>query len=121
MCMGKSSRNCWRETPDSPQRHKVQHKEPPRGHNLTSSLCGPLCDLRAFVVKLFLIEITNLAVRQGKFALAGIALAVPAGCYGVLMGKSGGGKTTILEAIAGLRRVEAGTISLAGRDVTHLR
>jgi molybdate/tungstate transport system ATP-binding protein len=68
-----------------------------------------------------LIQITNLAVRQGKFALAGISLAVPAGSYGVLMGKSGCGKTTILEALAGLRRVGAGSIALAGRDVTHLR
>ena len=68
-----------------------------------------------------MIEINNLAVRQGKFALAGISLAVPAGSYGVLMGKSGCGKTTILEALAGLRRVEAGSIALAGRDVTRLR
>lgn len=68
-----------------------------------------------------LIEITNLSVRQGKFALAGIALAVPAGQYAVLMGKSGCGKTTILEAVAGLRPAAAGTITLAGRDVTHLR
>jgi molybdate/tungstate transport system ATP-binding protein len=68
-----------------------------------------------------LIEITNLAVRQGKFAIAGISLAVPTGSYGVLMGKSGCGKTTILEALAGLRRVEDGTIALAGRDVTYLR
>ena len=68
-----------------------------------------------------MIEITNLAVRQGKFALAGITFAVPAGRYGVLMGKSGCGKTTILEAMAGLRPVEAGTIRLAGHDVTRLR
>ena len=68
-----------------------------------------------------MIEIRDLAVRQGKFALAGIALAVPAGRYAVLMGKSGCGKTTVLEAVAGLRRVENGTIALAGRDVTSLR
>jgi ABC-type sugar transport system ATPase subunit len=68
-----------------------------------------------------MIEIHNLAVRQGKFALSGVSLAVPAGRYAVLMGKSGCGKTTVLEAVAGLRRVESGTISLAGRDVTHIR
>ena len=68
-----------------------------------------------------MIEITNLAVRQGKFALAGVSFAVPAGRYAVLMGKSGCGKTTILEALAGLRPVEAGTVSLAGRDATRLR
>ena len=68
-----------------------------------------------------MIEIRDLAVRQGKFALAGVALAVPTGRYAVLMGKSGCGKTTVLEAVAGLRRVETGTIALAGRDVTSLR
>jgi ABC-type sugar transport system ATPase subunit len=68
-----------------------------------------------------MIQITNLAVRQGKFALAGVSLAVPTGTYGVLMGKSGCGKTTVVEAVAGLRPVEAGSIALAGRDVTHLR
>jgi len=68
-----------------------------------------------------LIELTNLAVRQGKFALAGVSLSVPTGTYGVLMGKSGCGKTTVLEAVAGLRRVERGSVALAGREVTHLR
>jgi molybdate/tungstate transport system ATP-binding protein len=68
-----------------------------------------------------MIQVTDLAVRQGKFALAGISLAVPEGRYAVLMGKSGCGKTTILEAIAGLRLPTAGTITLAGRDVTHVR
>jgi molybdate/tungstate transport system ATP-binding protein len=68
-----------------------------------------------------MIQITDLAVRQGKFALAGISLAVPAGQYAVLMGKSGCGKTTILEAIAGLRTPTAGAITLADRDVTHVR
>jgi molybdate/tungstate transport system ATP-binding protein len=68
----------------------------------------------------FLISITNLAVRQGKFEFTGLSFEVPTGHYAVLMGKSGCGKSTILEAIAGLRHPTAGTISLAGRDVTRL-
>jgi ABC-type sugar transport system ATPase subunit len=67
------------------------------------------------------IEVTDLTVRQGKFSLAGLSFAVPAGHYAVLMGKSGCGKTTVLEAVAGLRPVESGAIRLAGRDVTDLR
>jgi ABC-type sugar transport system ATPase subunit len=35
------------------------------------------------------------------------------------MGKTGSGKTTILEAIAGLRPIRGGTILLDGRDVTR--
>jgi molybdate/tungstate transport system ATP-binding protein len=67
-----------------------------------------------------MIAITNLAVRQGKFALTDISLAVPTGQYAVLMGKSGCGKTTILEAIAGLRHPVAGIVSILDRDVTRL-
>ncbi len=68
-----------------------------------------------------MIAITNLAVRQGKFTLSGVSLTVLPGQYGVLMGKSGCGKTTILETVAGLRIPAAGSITLAGRDVTRLR
>ena len=68
-----------------------------------------------------MIQIQNLSIRQGKFALFGVSLAAPPGQYAVLTGKSGCGKTTILEAVAGLRAPHSGTITLAGRDVTRLR
>ena len=45
-------------------------------------------------------------------------MEVPTGQYGMLMGRTGGGKTTILEAVAGLRKVTAGQIYLRDRDVT---
>jgi ABC-type sugar transport system ATPase subunit len=68
-----------------------------------------------------MIAIEELAIRQDAFALGGISLAVPAGQYAVLMGKTGSGKTTLAEAICGLRPVAGGRIRLADRDVTHLR
>ena len=37
-----------------------------------------------------------------------------------LLGPSGSGKTTVLMAIAGFTRLDAGTISLAGRDITRV-
>ncbi len=42
----------------------------------------------------------------------------PAGRYGVLRGKTGGGKTSLLEIICGLRRPSAGRVWLGERDVT---
>ena len=39
----------------------------------------------------------------------------------MLMGKTGSGKTTILEAITGLKSVPAGRIVLCGTDVTRLK
>jgi ABC-type sugar transport system ATPase subunit len=66
------------------------------------------------------IEVIDLVVRQGAFALDRVSFAVPAGQYAVLMGKSGSGKTTTLESLAGLRAVASGTIRFVGRDVTQL-
>jgi molybdate/tungstate transport system ATP-binding protein len=65
-----------------------------------------------------MISISQLAIAQGMFSLAGISLDVPTGEYGVLMGKTGSGKTTVLEAICGLRPLAAGRICLMGHDVT---
>jgi molybdate/tungstate transport system ATP-binding protein len=63
------------------------------------------------------IAVENLCLRQGAFTLTRISFTIPAGRYGVLMGKTGSGKTTILEAIAGLRSLDAGSILLDGREV----
>jgi ABC-type sugar transport system ATPase subunit len=67
-----------------------------------------------------MIEVRDLAIRQGRFHLDGINLFVPRGRYAVLMGRTGSGKTTVLEALAGLRRPAAGRILLGDRDVTGL-
>jgi ABC-type sugar transport system ATPase subunit len=50
------------------------------------------------------------AVRELSFAL-------PPGGFGVLLGASGAGKTTVLNAIAGLVRPDAGEVSIAGEPV----
>jgi molybdate/tungstate transport system ATP-binding protein len=66
------------------------------------------------------IAVEGLTIRQASFALNGITFTVPTGAYAVLMGRTGVGKTTVLETIAGLRRPTAGRVVLAGRDVTAL-
>jgi ABC-type sugar transport system ATPase subunit len=68
-----------------------------------------------------MILLENVTVRAADFVLRDISLEVPQGKYGVLMGRTGCGKTTLLEAICGLRPVESGRIVLGGRDVTDLR
>jgi ABC-type sugar transport system ATPase subunit len=68
-----------------------------------------------------MIQLDDLALRAGSFSLAGLSLTVAAGEYAVLMGKTGCGKTSLLEAICGLRPPSAGRIILLGRDVTRLR
>lgn len=68
-----------------------------------------------------MIRVEGLSVRAGSFSLAGISFEVPEGGHGVLMGKTGSGKTTILEAICGLKSVGSGRVFLVGRDVTGLK
>jgi ABC-type sugar transport system ATPase subunit len=66
-----------------------------------------------------LIVVSDLTIEQGTFALRGIAFTVPSDKYCVLMGKTGCGKTSILEAIAGLRPIVSGKIVLDYSDVSH--
>ena len=47
-------------------------------------------------------------------------LDVKDGEFLVLLGASGSGKTTALRMIAGLETTTSGTITIAGRDVTHI-
>ena len=68
-----------------------------------------------------MIQIEDLTVQAGSFRLENVSLAIPTGDYGILMGKTGCGKTTLLEAVCGLKRVLGGRIVLGGRDVTALK
>ncbi|HEX3325059.1 MAG TPA: ABC transporter ATP-binding protein [Solirubrobacterales bacterium] len=53
-------------------------------------------------------------------AVAGIDLEVKAGEFFTMLGPSGSGKTTTLRMIAGFEDPSAGTIELAGRDVSRV-
>ena len=68
-----------------------------------------------------MIQVKNLSIHVGGFRLQNISLEVPTGSYCVLMGRTGCGKTTLLEAIAGLKRTTDGQVLLDGRDVTQLK
>lgn len=67
-----------------------------------------------------MIALEKLSLTLGTFKLRDLSLQVPLGKYAVLMGRTGCGKTSLLEAIAGLRPIQGGQIFLAGRDVTSL-
>lgn len=66
-----------------------------------------------------MIELADATVGSGGFSLRGLQFRVETGQYAVLMGKTGIGKTTILESICGLRKLRAGKILIAGVDVTN--
>ena len=66
-----------------------------------------------------MIEVKDLIVKQGTFTLPKISFRIETGKYAVLMGKTGSGKSTILESICGLRKVFTGQILIDGVDVTR--
>ena len=56
----------------------------------------------------------------GREALAGVSLSVRAGEIVGIAGVEGNGQAELFEALAGLRPVVAGQVSIAGRDVTSV-
>jgi len=67
------------------------------------------------------LEIRDLVVRddRGVPVVNGVSLDVHAGEIVALAGIQGNGQTELVEALAGVRRVESGTITLGGRDLTN--
>lgn len=68
-----------------------------------------------------MIQVNALHLKQGDFELNNIQFEVPDGNYAMLMGQTGCGKTSVLEAICGLRPITKGQILLGGIDVTQLK
>lgn len=67
------------------------------------------------------VEVAGLSKSYGPVrALRSVDLQIMAGEYFVLLGPSGGGKTTLLRLIGGFIRPTAGRVLLHGRDVSHL-
>jgi spermidine/putrescine transport system ATP-binding protein len=59
--------------------------------------------------------------KDGAFrALDDVSVDIREGEFFTLLGPSGCGKTTLLRLIAGFESPSAGTIALAGQDITHL-
>ncbi|MBC7620001.1 MAG: ABC transporter ATP-binding protein [Candidatus Saccharibacteria bacterium] len=55
-----------------------------------------------------------------RAAVQNVSFGLRSGDIGVLIGPSGCGKTTLLRAVAGLERVNAGTIRLSGHTVSSI-
>ena len=68
-----------------------------------------------------MIKLEDINVSQGKFHLKELNLEIPKGTYAAMMGRSGCGKTTVMEIICGLRRIVSGRIFLGDREVTHMK
>ncbi|MCU0363728.1 MAG: ABC transporter ATP-binding protein [Bacteroidales bacterium] len=68
-----------------------------------------------------MLKLKDINKKLGDFRLIDINLEIPVGSYYVLLGRSGSGKTQLLELIAGLTRPDSGEIWLDGGNITHSR
>lgn len=66
-----------------------------------------------------MLKLNNICKKLGDFALTDININIPAGEYYVLLGRSGSGKTQLLELIAGLNDVDSGEIWLDNEKITR--
>jgi len=67
------------------------------------------------------LEVSGLSVAYGQvLALDQVSLSVPEGSIIAVLGANGAGKTTLLRTISGLVRCRAGSIRLAGTEITRL-
>jgi len=68
------------------------------------------------------LTITNAAIRRGgRLLFEAVSLDLAAGEACALTGANGSGKTSLLRAVAGLVRLEAGEIGFGGVDPTEAR
>ena len=65
-----------------------------------------------------MIEIQQIVIKAGQFNVKDCSLKLTKSKIHVLLGPSGSGKTLLLEAIAGIRYIDRGSIHLFGKDVT---
>lgn len=68
-----------------------------------------------------MLRLININRRLGDFALTDINIEISDGEYYVLLGRSGSGKTQLLEMIAGLEHPDSGKIILDEKDITLQR
>jgi len=68
-----------------------------------------------------MIRLERVSIRVGGFELREISFEVRPRAYAVLMGKTGSGKTTLVEGICGIKRIDSGGIWLMSREVSNLR
>lgn len=66
-----------------------------------------------------MIRLESVSARTGDFALEDITFEVGQGAYGIVIGPTGAGKTTLVEAVAGLVPIIRGRLILGGTDCTR--
>ena len=92
---------------------------------MTSAETGPVAGAQATEEAPVLVDVRDVertfgSGRTAAHALRGVSFTVRRGELTALCGRSGSGKTTLLNVIGGLDTPTAGTVTVAGREVTRM-
>jgi len=67
------------------------------------------------------IDVRDLSiVADGRALLDGVSFTLPAGATLAIVGRTGSGKTTLVDAVLRMQDVAPGSVRVAGRDVTQM-
>ncbi|WP_373190718.1 ATP-binding cassette domain-containing protein, partial [Halomonas sp.] len=67
-------------------------------------------------------QVSTLTLRYGRtIALDALDLALPAGCMVGLIGPDGVGKSSLLSLLAGARKIQEGTVTVLGGEMSNKR
>lgn len=106
------------ESPGSPE--PSRSSEPPRSSELPELPGSPGTGSEEPAVRLRSVYRTFDAETAPVHALRGASLTVARGEFVAVMGPSGSGKSTLLNVVAGLERVDDGSVTVAGIALTAL-
>src|SRR5512134_1058163 len=68
-----------------------------------------------------MLEVANIDLSYGASrCLRGVSMVAEPGKVTAVLGRNGVGKSSLLRAIMGLERIQAGSITWEGRDITRL-
>lgn len=94
-----------------PNLKKQRRNQPRRAQAAKEAPCNDLCDIH----KTF-----HAGTVNERHALNGINLHLNTGDFVTIIGSNGAGKSTMLNAVAGVWPVDRGTIYLDGQDITDM-
>ena len=67
------------------------------------------------------INLEKAEFQNGQFCISDISISIEQGAYAVLMGKSGSGKTTMMEGVCGLKPLTSGSLFINGVNAGRMK
>jgi ATP-binding cassette subfamily B protein len=93
----------------TPPRDELRQAQPGSAHAIAPANITPA------------IEVRDLSIEVGaRRLLDGVSFTLPAGATLAIVGRTGSGKTTLVDAVLRMQEVAPGAVRIGGRDVTQI-